>query len=461
MALLDGWSWSITVIALLTAATAIEKQPPVVAPTFAVRPPVQITLPNGLRLLHLTDTRAPYFEARLVVSPAAAGLTDAETALLPLLRELIPYGTAAISRDSLQHALTNLGLSLEVGVGPTDEDGHTLSVRMAGLASDVPAALALLHTLVASPALRQTDVDSVARILLQRTLSTGDLRAWSYNRARQIGQTALTPTDSATLLDPRLTDRLRTLHRRAFRADIATLVVSGPFSVGQLRPWASAAFSEWASAPRVTGRHRLVQSCRAISTHSGHTTVDSLIRVNSAQTNVVLATSMASASGAEHAHLAIVAALLRNRLVARALAESWQSYGARVLVTQSPCERMLALQASVPPTQAAMAARAVHEILDSLRSAPLPQAEVDAAARTVVMLRLGEAISQSRAIDQVLMREINGDPKYWRLYGERLTKASSADIRAFATRYLGDGQRIWVVAGDSTGVAAALQRRPR
>ncbi|GAB1343479.1 hypothetical protein MASR1M101_26060 [Gemmatimonas sp.] len=122
---------------------------------------------------------------------------------------------------------------------------------------------------------------------------------------------------------------------------------------------------------------------------------------------------------------------------------------------------MLALQASVPASQAATAAQAIHEVLDSFIRVPVPEAEVDAAARTVVMLRLGETVSPRWAIDHVLVREVNGDPEYWRLYRERLTKVRSSDINAFATRYLSSGRRVLVVAGDSTGVAAALQRRPR
>ncbi|MCA0375511.1 MAG: insulinase family protein [Gemmatimonadetes bacterium] len=458
-----------------TTATTSSPAPPratvvmpaVVSPSFSVPSPARVTLANGVQVLHVVDPRTPFFDVRLVIrhdGPAAALRTSP---LAAVVRDVVPYGTATQSRAQLQATLDSLGLTLVVGQGATDEDGRTTTFRITGLASEFEAAMGVLGALVRAPALRADDIRAVMQ-QHNRTAATvpGDpraftqMRAWSLLSGTRSAGASSDLAARAPSADATLAAQVHALHRATYRPEITSLVVAGPVALADVRRWAERALGTWGGPSVATSRPRsTAMGCDArasVDTMRTAPPVDSERRAGSAQTTVTLATIIPTRTGADHALLAVAAAVLRARIGDRALTERWVSYGHRVQVAQSSCARAVSVQVSVPAAQAAQAVRAMQEELDALVTRPLASVETDVARNAVVMLRLSESVTAARVVDHVVVQEVNGAPTYWRDYAATLHRLTSGQFAQFAAMHLRQGPRAWAVLGDSAGVQAAL-----
>ena len=208
-------------------------------PPSTVRPIVSV-LPNGLTLIvqpeNVSDTVGVYghIKNRPDVEAPAGKEGAAE-----LLDQLFEYGSETLDRVGLQRALDD--------VGANEQAGTDFSVE--ALTQDFERSVALLADNELHPALPKASFE-IRQRLYERLVETRNT-APRYLAARSL-YAALFPANDPTLREATATtigaltlDDLRDYYRRAFRPDLATIVVIGNVSPVEARTVIEKYFGDW------------------------------------------------------------------------------------------------------------------------------------------------------------------------------------------------------------------------
>jgi zinc protease len=202
--------------------------------------PVDLTLPNGLRLLvqpeSASRTVSVYGHVRnepgLETPPGQEGVDE-------VLERLFRYGTTSLDRLAFEGALDDIGARESA---TTDFSVHVLHDHFG-------QAVALLADHVINPRLPAEAFGTVRAQLAAELV--GRLESPEY-RAKRALLKALLPANDPALREPLPStveslglDDVRTYHTRVFRPDLTTIVVIGPISPEEARAAIERSFGAW------------------------------------------------------------------------------------------------------------------------------------------------------------------------------------------------------------------------
>ncbi len=208
--------------------------------------PVDMTLPNGIRLIVQTEKTSPTVtlvgsvkqQTQLETPPGKDGVSD-------VLEGLFSYGTKTLDRLAFQKALDDIAAS--------ESAGANFSLKV--LKQDFPRGVELLADNELHPALPP----DAFKVVQQQTaqLTAGVLQSPGYRTDRAL-QNALLPKGDPLLREttPQTVsalsyDDIGAYYEKTYRPDLTTIVVIGDIAPDEARAVVGKAFADWkASGPK-------------------------------------------------------------------------------------------------------------------------------------------------------------------------------------------------------------------
>lgn len=217
------------------------EQPPAAAPDLVYVPPAaeSFSIAGGPKVILISNPRLPLVSLR--VAFPGAGAIDAPPGLASLTADLMMEGAGAYDAQTLPEALERIGADLGVFAG-----ADAMSVGLSALASQLPAAIALLADVIRRPRLAAADFARVQgdalEALAQRADDPNELADLAFDRHLFAGGAYEHPVDgyARTVKPLRLAD-VKAFWARAFVPAEATLVIAGDVRRADLEPLLSRA----------------------------------------------------------------------------------------------------------------------------------------------------------------------------------------------------------------------------
>lgn len=237
--------------ALVAPAPAWERPPPAVEdrPVVDAARLHRATLENGLRILVLEDHRLPRVALGVTVRRGAASEAAGEEGVALYTAELMQRGAGDLDALALAQRVDGLGAGLDVAA-----EWDSLSVDVAGLASDQEALLAVLADVALRPRFDAREAakaraEQLAAIEGQKD-DPATLARWSLAAALYDGHRFGLPLEGAAASVGRLdASAARGFHRRVFVPGNAIVWAVGDVDPKTLTDEVRAAFGGWAAGP--------------------------------------------------------------------------------------------------------------------------------------------------------------------------------------------------------------------
>ena len=235
-------------IRIVTPAPEAERQrPPTPGQPIAIKPtaPSERRLANGLRVVVAPDRDLPLVSANLVIGSGSAHDTNRESGIAAMTAALVTKGTASRSATEIAQQMEALGG--ELGGGAT-YDGSTLSMSVK--ADQLVPAMDIFADVARNPAFAAEELERQRRQSLDDLeVAMSDpaaLAAFAAARAVYGGQpygapVGGTPSTLATITTADVTE----FHRKSWRPQDSTLVLTGDLSPEQGFALAERMFGDW------------------------------------------------------------------------------------------------------------------------------------------------------------------------------------------------------------------------
>ncbi|MFM2141119.1 MAG: hypothetical protein RLZZ25_1384, partial [Gemmatimonadota bacterium] len=242
-----------TALTSLVASTAeltaqYPTKPPAAMPIQPAQfPPfAEATLPNGLRLLVVTNRKQPVLS--LTLSIPAGGVYDPATrvGLSEMMAGLLTKGAGSRSADQIAAAIEGVGGSIGASAG-----SDYMTVNASVLAADKQLAFDLLADVVMRPTFPETEVE----LLRKQTLSSLALAksqpasiASRFFAKGLYGEHPYGRSADEASVGAITRDELVAFHGQRVRPGQALLVIAGAIDAAEARQMTEAAFGAWGGA---------------------------------------------------------------------------------------------------------------------------------------------------------------------------------------------------------------------
>lgn len=427
-----------------------QRPPPAGAEgSFQAPVPADLRLPNGMRVLLLSNHGMPVVSMQLVVNRGAAHGPPGAAALLgPMLLQ----GTPTRSLFELSDTLEEMGARHRVTV---DEDAVLVSATV--LSSDAPRALALLGDAVRNASLPESEMERLRGRKIQSLAVENDLpRALLQRAVVELLYPPRHPYRVSALLDERALralhrSDLRRFHREHVQPDSVTLVVAGDIDRTTLQAAAAAAFGSW------QGKATPV---RPPATPSAPTTGPSVLLVDlpgAPQTSVALCAVGAPYTSPDHDDLLVLGTLLTRRLNANLRGRHAYTYGVSSQFSFRHGAGPFMAGGDVVRDHTADAIKEALSELTRLRDEPVKHDELNDAKAIVGALsaRFETAESSVIAMTPLAIYKL-GDDDFLTLR-VRLQMVTRESIQKAARTYLASPRLRLALVGDAATIEAPVR----
>ena len=209
----------------------------------------ETTLPNGLRVILLRETKVPTFTAQMVI--LSGGLADKPDfrGLASFTATLLREGTAKRSSKDIAEQVDSIGATLNSGSGFSNT---TSTITASGLVDNLDQAFDLFADVVRNPTFPADEVEkyktrALAQLQFQRS-SPQFLAQEQFSRAIYGDHPAALvapPVDSIKKLTQK---DLAGFHSTYYRPNNAILAIVGDVTLKELMPKIEKAFGDWQKA---------------------------------------------------------------------------------------------------------------------------------------------------------------------------------------------------------------------
>lgn len=153
-------------LALLTPASVDAPTETVATESDPVRPPVRLTLPNGIPLIIREDHRLPLVHITIAGLGGVLAESEETQGLSRFMADLLPRGTHQRDAATLAEILDSMGASIDAFAGM-----NSFGLQGMSLSSDWPTLLELMTESLLDPAFDEVEINR------QRALQMADIRA--------------------------------------------------------------------------------------------------------------------------------------------------------------------------------------------------------------------------------------------------------------------------------------------
>jgi predicted Zn-dependent peptidase len=428
---------------------------------FAFPPLVKSRLGNGLSLWCVEQPALPLVSFLLVVPAGSASDPAALPGLASLTGDMLDEGSGSRSAIDIHDAFARIGAHLEIEVAA---DATMMGLTL--LSRHVGRGLSLLADCVVRPGLRESDVDRVRQLRLNRLMQLRDMapamadRAFMQRLYRQHPYGHLAIGTEAALRQIAVAD-VEAFHAGAYLANRASLIAVGDIPANALVREVERAFGGWTSAgedaapvefdaalaepPALTGRQLAV--------------VD---RPKAAQSELRVGHVAAARGTPDYVPLLVLNMVLGGQFVSRInlklREEKGYTYGARTSFDFRRGLGPFLVQTSVQTSVTAPAVMEVFAELEGIRGGrPVTGDELDLAkaALTRGYARNFETSEQlARALAQLVVHRLPDD--YYDRFPGRVRQVDAGTVARVTGAYLRPDRMLTLIVGDRNALEPAL-----
>ena len=404
------------------------------------------TLPNGVRVLTLPDTRAPVVEFRLVLPFAGRAYDDPDwVGLASATARLMSAGTPTRTSFEIADEADRYGGS--IGVSANTETA-TLTARclsaylepMTRLIADV-----LLHPTFPPDEVAIDRANTLQRLRLQR--SQPGFLAEERFRVALFGAhpyARLAPDENA--LQRWGADELQAFHAARYRPAEATLLAAGDFDPDALLAVLTDALAEWQGA---TG----TEPVPAPPMQPAETGWLLVPRPNSVQSHLMLGALCPPRNAPDSLALQLAVSVLGSGASSRLFLTVREQYGYAYSVG-AHLDYYLRTGAFVAEAQTATenthdAVRQIRAEVERLINDPIPADELQATQNYMIGRHMLGRITLGGVADLYKQAVIYGLPlDYWQRYPDMLASLTAHQAQAAAAQYLAPDRFVTVAVGE-------------
>jgi predicted Zn-dependent peptidase len=417
----------------------------------------ETTLPNGLRVILLRNTKVPTFTMQMVI--LSGGLSDPADyhGLASFTAALLREGTAKRTSKDIAEQTDTLGALLGTTSGLSS---LTSTVTTSGLVETMDQMLDIFADVTRNPAFLKDEVDKYkARTLAQQQALRSNpqfLAQEQLNRAIYGDHPAALVTPPLASIKRMSSEDLARFHGTYYRPNNAILAVVGDITMKELLPKIQRAFGDWQKADIPA------TNIPAIPAQS-NARIYLIDRPGSVQTVLQLASLAIERTDPDY-----FAVLLANRILGGGPAarlflnlreDKGYTYGAYSSFASS---KYRGTWVSTSEVRTDVTDGAMHEFmyeLKRLRDEKVPAEEIDNAKRAIVG---GFALSleQPQALLQNIITQklYNLPADYWDTFPQMISALTADDIQRVAKKYI-DLEHLQIVAvGDASKTREVLAK---
>ncbi|MCA1856857.1 insulinase family protein [Massilia oculi] len=424
-------------------------------PQFALPQGESFRLENGLTVIHHQRPGVPLVSAQLVVRSGSAANPAGLPGLAGFTAHMLEEGTVTRSAPRIADEIAQLGAFLDTASG-----ADASAVSLLALRASFPAALEIMADIVQRPAF------PIAEIERQRASRVGDLvqqrddpeavaavaalgALYGSRHPKGYGQLG---TEQAIRAVTR--DDLVEFWRRHFVPGNAALVVTGDIAHAELKTLAAAHFGAWARA-----------EVPAASTPAPAGTRARLVVVDqpdAVQTALQVGTIGAARDSADFPVLQVLngalGGMFSSRLNLRLREAKGYTYGVYSHFHYERSPGPFTIGTSVRADATGDSVRIIFQELESLRTAPLPPAELKAARDAQVLSLPGQFETNAEIGASLAELFIYGlPPDYYARLPAQLSAVSAAQVQDAARKALDPAHMVVMAVGDRRRILAQLR----
>jgi len=406
------------------------------------------TLPNGLKVVLLKDTKIPTFNMQMVV--LSGGLSDRSDyhGLSNFTAALLREGTAKRSSKDISEQIDALGATLTAVSGLSS---LTSTVTVAGLVENMDQTLDIFADVIRNPAFPQSEVDkyktrTASQLQFQRSnpqfLAQEQLQKAIYGD--HPAALIAAPMDSVKKLTSK---DLVDFHSTYYRPNNAILAVVGDVTMKELLPKVEKAFGDWQKGE--------VPATIIPPASDAPGKILLIDRPGSVQTVLQLGSLGIERTSPDYFSVLLADKVLgggpTGRLFLNLREDKGYTYGAYSGFSGSKYRGTWTSSAEVRTDVTQGALKEFMYELDRLRSQPVSPEELDNAKRAIIG-NFALSLEQPQALLQNIITQklYNLPADYWDTYPQKVSAITAADVQRVAQKYISKDHVQVVAVGDAT-----------
>ncbi|HHW95822.1 MAG: M16 family metallopeptidase [Myxococcota bacterium] len=414
-------------------------------------------LENGLRVVHVPDSRLPLATAVLIMPGGAAadpkGLAGMSSMTTSLLRE----GAAGKTSQQIAQLMENLGTIIDTSTSP-----EAAIVSMSTLTTNIKSSFQLMADLVVRPDFPPQELE---RKRAERLVNLSRLQDQPATVARMVGQKAVfgdhpygdpmsgTP-DSLKAISR---DDIVQFWKRIFVPNNATLIVVGDVQLDDLKKLAQGAFGSWPKGEKPS----LELPEPAPLTHGR--TIYLVNRPKAVQSNILVGGLGTTRQDENIPVIDVMNNALGGSFVSRLnlnlREDKGYTYGAR---TRFEHGNKPGIFAAMAPVQANATVESIRETLkeidDIASSRPLVGPELKYAIDSIVNSYAARFATANNVANELIDLYLYGLPlDYVESYPIKVAAVTADDVTAVAKKVLSTKNMVIVVVGDRDSLIDGLK----
>ena len=409
----------------------------------------EVTLPNGLRVVLLRDSKVPTFAAQMVI--LSGGLSDKPDyrGLASFTAALLREGTAQRTSKDIAEQVDALGATLNSNSGFSS---MTSVVSASGLVESIDQTFDLFADVIRNPSFPADEVEkyktrSLAQLQFQRS-SPQFLAQERLSRAIYADHPAAIVAPPVESLKKLTSKDLADFHSTYYRPNNAILAIVGDVTLKELMPKIEKAFGDWkkADVPATAIPAAPAQSASRILL---------IDRPGSVQTVLQLGTLGIERNSADYFSLLLADKILGGgpaaRLFLNLREDKGYTYGAYSNFGGSRFRGTWTSSSEVRTDVTEGAMKEFMYELNRLRNEKVPADELVNAKRAIVgSFALSLEQPQSLLQNIITQKLYNLPADYWDTYPQKVDAITAEDVQRVAQKYIDLGHLQIVAVGDAS-----------
>lgn len=418
--------------------------------------PQETKLSNGMQFLILEDHKLPTFSMQMVF--LSGGLADPGGAegSAQYVANMLREGTKTRNSREIAEQVDRLGASLGANAGLTS---FTSTVNASGLVENYDQILELFADVILNPTfpadeLKKLKDRNLSTLKLQRS-QAGFLTSEMFNRAiygkHPGGRFAL----NAEQIEKVSSESLAKFHSTFYRPNNAIFAIVGDVNRASVIASIEKAFASWKAAdvPKT-----VIPPVEPV----GPSKIYVINRVPSVQTNLMLGTQSIVRTDPDYFPLEVMNQVLggggSSRLFLNLREDKGYTYGAYSGVSSYKYPGTFRANTEVRTDVTKGSMDELMYELKRIRDEKVPQADFEAAQRTIVGGWALQLESPGTALQNAITQKVYGLPAdYWDTYPQRISAVTPDDLQRVAKKYI-DLNKLQIIAvGDASKIADVMK----
>ena len=429
-------------------------------PKFELPETTEVTLSNGLRVIHAPMSSVPTVEFSLILNAGYAADQGSIQGLAKMTAEMLDEGTEGRTSLQISDEATRLGARISASAAL-----DTATVTMSALTESLAESLDLYADVILRPSFPEEELDRVRQLRIagiQQEMSqpfTVGLRLlpgllYGPEHAYSAPMTGSGSIDSVKSMTR---DDIVDFHGQWYRPDNATLVAVGDVPLDRLQPMLEERFAGW------TTEGRIPSLGLADVPLPDERTVYLVDKPGALQSVIIAGLPAPPTNNPDEIAIETMNAILGGSFTSRInmnLREDkhW-SYGARSLLVNARGPRMFMAYSPVQTDKTKESMVEIdRELRDILADRP-PEAEELSKAQRNRTLRLPGQYETKRAVlgalRQIEVYDLPDD--HFETYAGKVRSLTLGDIERAAKRIVHPDHMVWVVIGDLSKIEAGVR----